>query len=72
MNDKELYALAAEAETLATNINSRLDNPDYVFEDGEAIIEQLREVAQRCKFANFRVAARRLEQLARDVAERSK
>ena len=71
MNDKELYALAAEAETLATDIHNRLDNPDYVFEDGEAIIAQLREVAQRCSAANFRVAARRLEQLARGVQERS-
>jgi len=71
MNDKELYALAAQAEKLATDINERLDNPDYVFDDGEAIIAQLREVAKRCNAANLRAAARRLEQLARDVAERS-
>jgi hypothetical protein len=73
MNDKELYALAAEAEKLAQETNAKLDDRDYIFRGYSAtqLVVQLREVGERCHAAGLRAAARRLEQMARDVQQRT-
>ena len=72
MNDQELFALAAKAEALATDINARIDNPDYVFGgSAESCVAQLNDLSAQCRAVHLRAAAQRLEQLAREVKQRS-
>jgi uncharacterized protein YdeI (BOF family) len=66
-------ALAMEANALAGEISARLDDPEYDFRDGSgpACVIQLTQLADKCNARGLQTAARRLEQLARDVATRS-
>ena len=73
MTDDELQRLRDEADQLIAEVEKKLDNSDFVFDDGsgEETESHLRDCAKRCSAAGLNNASRRLEQLAEDVAERT-
>jgi len=73
MTDKERNQLAAKAESILNEIQSKLDISGYYFCDGsgEPTAHQLQDLARQCSVARLGFAARMLVHTAKQVIERS-
>jgi len=73
MTRDDPVTLAFEAHAIATEVTTLLHDPNYIFEGGSGpqCVMRLTDLAEQCGAHGLRAIAKRLEQLARDVAVRS-
>jgi hypothetical protein len=73
MTRDDTMTLAFEAHAVATEVTTLLNDPNYRFEGGSGpqCVIRLTDLSEKCIAKGLRAVAKRLEQLARDVAARS-